>query len=76
MKVRQVQQSKEILIHDFDKGLVHTLRAIEKELSPKNAELIKKYDKEMVRRSLVRGTRLKHLLIILSLSRILKKTGK
>ncbi len=38
------------MIHDFDKGLDHTLKAIEK-LSTKNSELIKKYDKEMVRNS-------------------------
>ena len=29
-----------------DAGLDHTLRAIEKELSGKNVELIKRYDKE------------------------------
>jgi len=72
MSTKQVQK-KEITIHDFDKGLDHTLKTIERELSPKNSELIKKYDKEMVRRSLSRATRLKHLSTILSLSRILKK---
>ncbi len=74
MSTKQVQQNKkEILIHDFEKGLDHTLKAMERELSERNIDLIKRYDKEMVRRSLARGTRLKHLLIILSLSRILKK---
>ncbi len=74
MSTKQVQQNKrEILIHDFEKGLDHTLKAIKRELSVKNIDLIKRYDKEMVRHSLARGTRLKHLLIILSLSRILKK---
>ncbi len=74
MSTKQVQQNKrEILIHDFEKGLDHTLKAIERELSERNIDLIKRYDKEMVRHSLARGTRLKHLLIILSLSRILKK---
>ena len=62
MSTKQVQQKKEIIIHDFDKGLDHTLKAIEKELSLRNSGLIKKYDKEMIRNSLVRGTRLKHLL--------------
>ncbi len=76
MKTKQVQQNKEIVIHDFDKGLNHTLKTIESELSEKNAELIKKYDKEMVRNSLAKGTRLKHLLIILNLSRMLKKDWK
>jgi hypothetical protein len=74
MSIKPVQQNKkEILIHDFEKGLDHTLKAIERELSERNIDLIKRYNKEMVRRSLARGTRLKHLLIILSLSRILKK---
>jgi len=34
MSIKQVQQNKrEILIHDFEKGLDHTLKAIERELS-------------------------------------------
>ncbi|MDH3764592.1 MAG: hypothetical protein OER82_02125 [Nitrosopumilus sp.] len=74
MKTSQVQQkNKEITIHDFDKGLEHTLKTINSELSERNSNLIKKYDKEMVRNSLAKGTRLKHLLIVLNLSRILKK---
>ena len=71
MSTKQIQR-KEIVIHDFDKGLDHTLKAIEK-LSIRNSELIKKYDKEMVRNSLAKGTRFKHLLIILNLSRMLEK---
>jgi len=67
MSVKQIQQTrKDFVIHDFEKGLDHTLKAIEKELSVKNFDLIKRYDKEMVRHSLARGTRLKHLLITLS----------
>ena len=58
MSVKQVQQKKkDFVIHDFDAGLDHTLKTIEKELSIKNAELIKRYDKEMVRNSLAKGTR-------------------
>ena len=72
MSTKQVQTTKEITIHDFAKSLVHTLKAIDC-LSPRNTELIKKYDKEMVRNSLAKGTRLKHLLIILNLSRMLEK---
>ncbi|MGY5142686.1 MAG: tyrosine-type recombinase/integrase [Nitrosopumilus sp.] len=72
MSTKQVQTTKEITIHDFAKSLDHTLKAIEC-LSSRNTELIKKYDKEMVRNSLAKGTRLKHLLIILNLSRMLEK---
>ena len=55
MRVRQVQESKkEILVHDFNKGLNHTIRAIERELSERNVEIIKRYDKEIVRRSLAK----------------------
>jgi hypothetical protein len=73
MKTKQIHHNKEIVIHDFDKGLDHTFMAINRDLSEKNAELIKKYDKEMIRNSLAKGTHLKHLLIILNLSRMLKK---
>ena len=71
MSTKQVQR-KEIVIHDFDKGLDHTVKTIEK-LSVRNSELIKKYDKEMVRNSLAKGTQLKHLLIVLNLTRLLDK---
>jgi len=34
MSVKQIQQNKkEILIHDFEKGLDHALKAIERELT-------------------------------------------
>lgn len=73
MKTVQVQGRKDIIIHDFGLRIRRTLDAVDSELSVKNAELIRKYDKEMVRRSLAEGTRLKHHLILLSLSRILNK---
>ena len=74
MRLKQIQNSKkDILIHDFDKGLDHIVKAVRNELSERNSNLIKKYDREMVRNSLAKGTRLKHLLIILNLTRILKK---
>ena len=38
MNVKQVQQNKkEILIYDFDKGVDHTLKAIEMELLEKTS---------------------------------------
>ncbi|MDE1764933.1 MAG: tyrosine-type recombinase/integrase [Thaumarchaeota archaeon] len=51
----------------------NTYALIEKELSPYNIELIKKYDSELVKQSLAKATRLKHLQILLNLSRFIKK---
>ncbi len=39
MKTKQIQQSKEIIIHDFDKGLDHTLKAIDYKISQINEKL-------------------------------------
>ena len=46
---------------------------ITRELSPENAELIKKYDREMVSQSMAIATRQKHLRTLLTLSRLLNK---
>jgi len=46
MKTKQIQQSKEIIIHDFDKGLDHTLKAIDRDLSEK----IQNLSKNMIRK--------------------------
>ncbi|MGH2639578.1 MAG: tyrosine-type recombinase/integrase, partial [Rhabdochlamydiaceae bacterium] len=59
--------------YDFDRLLENVLRAIRTELSKNNIDLILKYDKEMVRSSLSKATRLKHLSTVLSLSRMLRK---
>ncbi len=60
-------------IHPYDMKIEAAYRLIEKELSKENISLIKKYDKYMVRQSLAKATRLKHLQIILNLSRMIKK---
>jgi len=61
MKTRQVEAKKgEITVHDFDRNIENTTKAIQSELSPRNAEIIKNYDMEMVRSSLAKATRLKH----------------
>ncbi len=50
MSTRQIQQNKkDFVIHDFEKGLDHTLKAIEKELSERNIELIKKYQRKTLK---------------------------
>ena len=60
-------------IHQYDRKIVAAYRLIEKELSKENITLIIKYDKHMARQSLAKATRLKHLQIILNLSRMTKK---
>jgi hypothetical protein len=64
---------QDIEIHPYDMKIEATYRLIEKELSEENITLIKKYDKYMTRQSLAKATRLKHLQIILNLSRMTKK---
>ncbi len=64
---------QDIEIHHYDMKIKATYRLIEKELSKENITLIKKYDKHMERQSLAKATRLKHLQIILNLSRMTKK---
>lgn len=49
------------------------MKLLEKNLSEYNFDAIKKYDRELVNNSLARATRLKHLQIILNLSRMIKK---
>lgn len=64
----------EIIVHDFDSRIARSWEMIRAELSPEDVSLIEKYDKAMVRMSLSKTTRHKHLATILSLSRISKKS--
>jgi integrase/recombinase XerD len=73
MYSKQIQKSNDIIVHDFDRRIENEFMTIQSELSPKNVEIIKKYDMEMVRGSLSKATRLKHIATLLSLTRILKK---
>ena len=66
-------RKKEIMIHDYDTRIDHTMMMIREELAPEDVALIERYDKEMVRASLSKPTRHKHLATILSLSRRLRK---
>ncbi|RDJ31219.1 MAG: integrase [Crenarchaeota archaeon] len=66
-------QKERFQIHNYDGAINSLLSSIEKELSTKNSELILKYDRVLVRESLAKATRRKHLEILLSLSRLLKK---
>src|SRR5579864_1681401 len=74
MSQKQVSISKkEFVIHPYDRRISSTLRLIEKDLSKYNISIINNYDKELVNNSLAKATRLKHLQIILNLSRMIKK---
>lgn len=61
------------MIHPYDRRITCTLKLIERELSDANVILIKNYDRELVNNSLAKATRLKHLQILLNLSRMVKK---
>ncbi len=69
----QLIQKDRFQIHDYDRVINSLVKTIKTELSSNNSELILKYDKVMVRESLAKATRRKHLEILLSLSRMLKK---
>jgi len=73
MHSKQIQKSNDIMVHDFERRIENEFMTIQSELSPKNVEIIKKYDMEMVKGSLSKATRLKHIATLLSLTRILKK---
>lgn len=70
----QKLQSKDYFqVHDYDKKIVNTFRLIEGTLSQENIRLIKSYDGEMIKLSLAKATRLKHLQVVLNLSRMIDK---
>ncbi len=74
MSQKQVTISKkEFVIHPYDRKIASTLMRIEKEFSKYNVKVIKSYDMVLVNDSLAKATRLKHLEIILNLSRMVKK---
>lgn len=60
-------------IHNYDKQISSCLRRIENDLSEENVELIKKYHRSMKLETIAKATQLKHLEIMLNLSRFLKK---
>ena len=69
-------QHEKFQIHNYDSSINAVIRRIEKEVSPANFALILKHDKVMVRESLAKPTRKKHLEILLSLDRLLRKDWK
>jgi len=67
------RKTQEFEIHPYDKRIDAIYKLIAREVSKNNFKLIKDYDHYMVRHSLAKATRLKHLQIILNLSRMIKK---
>ncbi|MCH8833949.1 MAG: tyrosine-type recombinase/integrase [Thaumarchaeota archaeon] len=66
-------QKKRLEIHNYDQRIEALLRNIQQELSPKNSQLIINYNREMIKDSLAKATRRKHLEVILLQSRIINK---
>ncbi len=68
----QAQQNK-YSIYTYDRDIASLHRQIKALTSPRNVELILKYDKEMVQNSLAKATRKKHLEVLCMQSRIISK---
>ncbi|HXV67065.1 MAG TPA: integrase, partial [Nitrosopumilaceae archaeon] len=63
-------------IHNYDQRILSCLRRIEKALSGENVSLIQKYHRAMKLETIAKATQLKHLEVMLNLSRFLKKDWK
>lgn len=76
--MRQIHEFKNVKIevHKYDKVIESVYGMIRRELSESNVALISRYDKELVRLSIAKSTRLTHLRTLLSLTRLLKKDWK
>ncbi|MCH7647176.1 MAG: hypothetical protein IIA83_01025 [Thaumarchaeota archaeon] len=60
-------------IYDYDARIARTMILIQNETSPKNQEIIQKYDDLMLCSSMAKATRHKHMQTILNLTRFLNK---
>ncbi len=68
----QVQQNKYSIYH-YDRDIASLHKQIKALTSARNAELILKYDREMVQNSLAKATRRKHLEVLNTQSRVITK---
>jgi FKBP-type peptidyl-prolyl cis-trans isomerase (trigger factor) len=73
MSQNQLSFDSQIRIYDHENLIQNVFKLIQKEVLENNFQLIQKYDRGMVNSSLAKATRHKHLKMILSLSRLLKK---
>jgi integrase/recombinase XerD len=67
------KRENKVKVHDYDYQIERTLALLERDLSLENFEIVKRYDVEMVKSALGKGTRHKNLKMILGLSRLLNK---
>lgn len=72
----RLDQKNNLDIHNYDKRISSCTRRIEKALSEANVDIIKKYHRAMKLETIAKATQLKHLEIMLNLSRFLKKDWK
>lgn len=65
-------------IYNYDKSIKQTKQLIKNDerISKADEKLIEDYDRSMIRESLAKATRLKHLQVVLNLSRLLPKDWK
>ncbi len=70
---QKLQSKQHIDIYNYDNLFRRMLKQLMRELSQENHNLVQKYDQVMVVSSLSKATRLKHLKMLLSLTRMLKK---
>src|SRR5438445_9024761 len=73
---QDLKTSTKNTIYQYDKSFDQVYKATQRDLSSDNFLLLQKYDHEMVNQSLSKATRLKHLKVVLSLSRMIKKDWK
>ena len=71
--LNQNRTKKGIEIYEHDKLMKQTYDLMSRDLSVEYCKLVRKYDVAMVKDALSKSTRLKHLKMLLSLGRILKK---
>ena len=72
MRTKQVTESVSD-IYAYDKQIQAILKNMERDLSEKTCQLIRKYDREMINTSKAKSTRRKHLQTLYVLSRLLGK---
>ena len=65
-------------IYNYDRSITQTKQLVQNDerISKADEKLIEEYDKSMIRESLAKATRLKHLQVVLNLSRLLPKDWK
>ena len=72
MRAKQITESVTD-IYAYDKQIQAILKNMERDLSEKTCELIRKYDREMINTSKAKSTRRKHLQTLYVLSKLLNK---